>query len=83
MMPSAFDEIRTAVAKVDALAHAVESMFDDTDWNGEVDRQHLERMAHFVGAVAEAAAAAVVVVDHLNADLLNPAITTDEKPGEW
>jgi len=78
---AAYDDLRTAVAKVDALAHAVEMMFDDAPWGGEIDSQRLERLAHLVGATAEAAAAALVAVDTLNADLLNPTIAADAAHG--
>jgi hypothetical protein len=78
-----FDEIRIAVARVDSLASAAESMFDNTSFGAGVDRQTIERLAHLIGATAEAAAAAVVVVDRLNADALNPTIAEGEKPEDW
>jgi hypothetical protein len=56
------DALHIAVGKTDALAHATEEIFDNTGWSGEVDQQRLERVAHLVGSVAEAAAAAVAVV---------------------
>ena len=70
---AAFDDLRTAVAKVDALADAVELAFEDAPWGGKIDQQRLERLAHLVAATAEAAAAALVAVDTLNSDLLNQA----------
>ena len=79
MMASAFDQIRAVVAKVDALVHAVEAVLADTDWNDE-DRRHLERLVHFVGAVAETAAAAVVVIERLNAALLDRRPRRDTEP---
>ena len=78
-----YDELRTACAKCDALAHATSVLFDDVPWGGEIDQQRLERLAHLVGATAEAAAAALLVVDRLGADLLNPTIAKDAEPGEW
>jgi hypothetical protein len=68
---AAYDNARTAVAKVDALAHATEMMFEDAPWDGEIDQQRLERLAHLVGETAEAAAAALVAID-----TLNPTIST-------
>lgn len=82
-MMAAYDDARTAVAKTDALANALEIMFDDAPLRGEIDQQRLERLAHLVGAVAEAAAAALVAVDALNADLLNPTIAGDASHGDW
>ena len=81
MMASAFDQVRAAVAKVDALAHTVVAMLDDTDWNDE-DRRHLERLVHFVGAVAETTAAAVVVIERLNAALLDRRSRRGAEPEE-
>lgn len=79
----AFDEIRTAVAKVDALAHAAETMFDETVFDGTLDSQRIERLAHLIGATSEAATAALVVVDRLNAEALSSAIPADAEPGSW
>ena len=42
-----------------------------------------ERLAHLIGATAEAAAAAIVVVDRLNADALNRAIPESTKLDDW
>jgi hypothetical protein len=78
---AAYDNVRTAVAKTDALAHALEKMFDEAPLRGEIDRQRLERLAHLVGATAEAAAAALVAVDTLNPDLLNHVIPGDPEEG--
>lgn len=79
-----FDELRLVVAKVDALANATEELFDSTTWRGEVDSQRLERIAHLVGATAEAAAVAVVAVDSFNAEVLvTPTISTDTDPDDW
>jgi predicted ABC-type transport system involved in lysophospholipase L1 biosynthesis ATPase subunit len=82
-MMLAFDEIRIAVARVDSLASAAEAMFDDTTFDGNLDRQRIERLAHLIGATAEAAAAAIVVVDRLNADALNTAIPPSTKLDDW
>jgi hypothetical protein len=79
MMASAFDQVRAAVAKVDALTHTIEAMLDDTDWNDE-DRRLLERLVHFVGAVAETAAAAVVVIERISAILLDRRSRRDAEP---
>lgn len=79
-----FDELRNAISKVDALAHATEEFFDDTAWSGGVEMQRLERIAQLIGATAEAADEALVALDSFNADaLLNPATSTDSKPGDW
>ncbi|MEO7729626.1 MAG: hypothetical protein ABIY55_01535, partial [Kofleriaceae bacterium] len=59
----AFDALRLAVAKVDALAAAAEDHFDNTMWDGELDGQQLERTAHLIGLTREAAEAAVLAVD--------------------
>lgn len=64
-----YDELRTAVAKVDALAAAVEETYDSTAWPQGSDRKQIERLAHLIGAAREAAEAALVVVDAMNADL--------------
>jgi len=82
-MMLAFDEIRIAVARVDSLASAAEAMFDDTTFDSNLDRQRIERLAHLIGATAEAAAAAIVVVDRLNADALNTAIPESTKLDDW
>ena len=58
-------------------------MFDDVPWGGEIDKQRLEHLSHLVGATAEAAAAALVAVDTLNSDLLNPKIAADAEQAEW
>jgi hypothetical protein len=58
------DSLRIAVSKVDALARSTEEFFDNTSWSsGEVDLQRVERIAQMIGSVAEAAEAAVAVVD--------------------
>jgi len=79
-----FDDLRTAVSKVDALAHATEELFDNTAWSGGGDTQRLERIAQLVGATAEAADQALVALDSFNADTLpNPATSTDSKADDW
>lgn len=65
----AFDDLRTAVAAVDALAAAAEQAFDNAIWPPGTDRQQIERIAHLVGASREAAEAALCTVDALNGDL--------------
>jgi hypothetical protein len=59
------DELRNAVAKCEAIAHAAEELFDGTAWGADVDRQRLERLAHLIGATAEAATAALAACDRL------------------
>lgn len=80
--PEAFDDLRTAVAKVDALAAAAEQHFDETQWGPHVERQRIERQAHLCGAVREAAEHALLAVDALNALALNPEIP-DADPSAW
>jgi hypothetical protein len=82
MTPQAIDEIRIAAAKTEALAHAAETAFDSMVWPTGVDRQDIERLAHLVGAAAEAAAAAVHVVDRHNSELADSRPVTGER-GEW
>lgn len=79
--PEAFDEVRTAVAKVDALASAAEAAYDGLSLPQGTDRQQVERVAHLVGAAAAAAADALLAVDALNAELLDDS--TSAKPGDW
>jgi hypothetical protein len=47
----AFDDLRTAVAKVDALAAAAKQAFDSAIWPPGTDRQTIERIAHLVGTL--------------------------------
>ena len=70
MTAPAFDQIHDVVAKVGSLNHMVEAMLEDTDWNDD-DRQHLERLAHFLGVIAETAAATVVIIERLNAAFID------------
>jgi ABC-type transporter Mla subunit MlaD len=57
---NAVDDLRQLVAKADALAHASEDLFDQVIWVADDDdRRRLERLAHLVGATAEAVEAAV------------------------
>lgn len=78
LMENRYDELRIAVAKVDALAAAAEEMFDNTSWGPDVDRQRLDRNAHLIGATREAAEAALLAVDAFNADALHAQIVGDE-----
>ena len=80
----AFDTLRTAVAKVDALAAAAEQAYDNAIWPPGTDRQQIERLAHLVGASREAAEAALCAVDALNADIADDSvITSAARPGDW
>jgi hypothetical protein len=77
-----FDKLRGAVARVDALAAAVEQMFDEPNFGRDVDRERLERVAELIGVLGEAAAAALRAVDALNAEMLHEAIP-DPDPSSW
>jgi hypothetical protein len=68
----AIDDLRQLVAKADALAHATENLFEQVIWveDGD-DRRRLERLAHLVGATAEAVQAAVEAGDELAVELAN------------
>jgi hypothetical protein len=59
------DALRIAVGKVDALAAVVVESYDHADWSG-ADPIQVERMAYLLGAVAEAATAAIAVVDRFH-----------------
>jgi len=66
----ALDDLRQLIAKTDALASATADLFDDVVEVEDVDdRRRLERMAHMVGATAEAALAAAEACDQLANDL--------------
>jgi ABC-type transporter Mla subunit MlaD len=69
---NAVDDLRQLVAKADALAHATENLFEQVIWveDGD-DRRRLERLAHLVGATAEAVQAAVEAGDELAVELAN------------
>lgn len=82
MTSQALDEIRIAVAKTEALAHAAEVAFDGEMWPAGVDRQAVERIAHLVGATREAAEAAVLAVDKHNSALADAQPATGDR-GEW
>jgi len=57
---AAVDDLQQLVAKADALAHASEDLFERVIWGGELeDRRQLERIAHLIGATAEAVEIAV------------------------
>jgi hypothetical protein len=58
------DDLQLVIKRTDAFARATMTMFDETPL-AEADRQHLERLAHLVGATAEAAAAAVAAMARL------------------
>ncbi len=58
------DNLRTLVAKTDALSHAAEYELDNLI---EPDRRGLERVGHLVSAVSEAATAALEAIDQLSA----------------
>jgi hypothetical protein len=62
-MPT-LDDLRRLVAKTDALSHAAEYEFDNLV---DPDRRSLERVSHLLSAAAEAATAALAVVDQLSA----------------
>jgi hypothetical protein len=65
------DDLRQLVAKANALAHASEDLFEQVIWVGDDDdRRRLERLAHLVGATAEAVAAAVEAGAELAAKLV-------------
>ena len=78
-----FDDLRALIAKVDALAHAAQSMFDETLWGGEVDMQRLDRVAHLIGATADAAEIAIVAVDGFNAATLVNPVANGSNPTDW
>lgn len=69
---NAVDDLRQLVARADALAHATENLFEQVIWveDGD-DRRRLERLAHLVGATAEAVQAAVEAGDELAVELAN------------
>ena len=69
---NAVDDLRQLVAKADALAHAAEDLFERVLWvegDDDEDRRRMERLAHLVGATAEAVEAAVEAGDELAARL--------------
>jgi len=69
---NAVDDLRQLVAKADALAHATENLFEQVIWVEDGDgRRRLERLAHLVGATAEAVQAAVEAGDELAVELAN------------
>lgn len=68
---NAVDDLRQLIAKADALAHATEDLFDRVfKPDDDEDVRRLERLAHLVGATAEAVHAAVEAGSELAADLL-------------
>jgi hypothetical protein len=82
---SKYDELRIAIGRVDALASAVEDLFDNTLWGGEIDHRRLERCAHLVGLTRQSAEAAVIAVDRLDSDLVTTEIPAGvpTQPGDW
>ena len=63
---SAVDDLRQLVTKAEALAHASEDLFEQVIWVEDADdRRRLERLAHLVGATAEAVDAAVAAGSEL------------------
>ena len=62
------DGLRQLIAKTDALATATRDLLDEVRTEGDNPRRR-ERLAHLVGATAEAAMAAVEAGDTLAADL--------------
>jgi hypothetical protein len=67
---NAVDDLRQLVAKADALAHASENLFEQVVWGEDGDdRRCLERLAHLVGATAEAVQAVAEASDGLAAEL--------------
>jgi len=70
--PVTLEDLRALIAKTDALTHATAELFDDVVRVDAVDdRRSLERLAHLVGAAAEAASAAVEAGDRLAAEGLH------------
>jgi hypothetical protein len=60
------EALRALIAKTDALTHATAEFFDDVVLLEAIDdRRSLERLAHLVGAAADAAADAVEAGDLL------------------
>lgn len=56
-IPATLEELRSLIAKTDALTHATAELFDDVVRIDDVeDRRSLERLAHLVSAAADAAA---------------------------
>lgn len=69
--PVTLEELRALIAKTDALTHATAELFDDVvHVDAVADRRSLERLAHLVGAAADAAAAAVELGDRLATESL-------------
>jgi len=77
------DAVRIAVGKVDALASVAEESFDNTVWR-DADPLQLDRMAHLIGSVADAARSALAAVDKLRGAvaLAGPAGAIDTA-GDW
>lgn len=75
------DAVRIAVGKVDALAAVTLLAYDDTSWCLS-ESLHAERIAYLIGAVADAAAAAVMTVSHVQAAVSDEAPATHGEE-EW
>ena len=69
------DALRIAVGKVEALAAVAAESYDNTIWNN-TDPLQIDRMAHLLGATAEAAATAVAAVDRLH------TFVADQQPAD-
>jgi K+-transporting ATPase c subunit len=67
------DALRIAVGKVEALAAAAVESYDNTIWPDAAPLQ-IDRMAHLLGATADAAATAVAAVDHFR------TVVVDQQP---
>src|SRR5258707_11038805 len=68
---NSIDDLRQIIARADALAAAAEELLDGVIWveDGD-DHRRLERLAHLVGATAEAVRAAADAGDELAAALI-------------
>jgi hypothetical protein len=67
---NAVNQLRQLVAKADALANAAADLFDNVIRVDDVDdRRRLERLAHLVGATAEAVHVAMEAGDRLATEL--------------
>lgn len=70
--PVTLENLRELIAKTDALTHATADLFDDVVRIDDVkDRRSLERLAHLVGAAADAAAAALEASDRFERETLH------------
>jgi hypothetical protein len=65
VVSDALDRLRQLIARVDALVHASEDLFERHSWtadldDGEARKRARENMAHLLGAATEAIRAAIV-----------------------